>query len=191
MRNPLRSEAEAFRLLIVVAVAAVVVAAASYLNTWVGVAAALVAVGGVVAWLLRAPLETERATVLVSGTPGTTHRVLLVAASGTSGIAGRFGEGATDVLVVVPALVSTVHALTGAVDDEREEAQRTAEALAGEISRAGLLARAVVGADDTVLAIDDALREFGADEIVLAMGDEALLAKTRERFALPVSQLRT
>jgi hypothetical protein len=189
MRNPLRSEAEAFRFLVVVIVAAVVVAAASYLNTWVGVAAAVVAVGGVIAWLMRAPLEAKRATVLVSGTPGATHRVLLVAARGTSGIAGQIGERATDVLVVVPALVSTVQSLTGAVDDEREEAQRTAEALAGEISRAGLLARGVVGADDTVLAIEDALREFGADEIALAIGDEALLAKARERFALPVSRL--
>jgi len=86
------------------------------------------------------------------------------------------------VLVVVPALVSTVQSLTGAVDDEREKAQQTAETLAGELSRAGLQARGVVGADDTVLAIEDALREFGADEIVLAMGDEALLAKAHERF---------
>jgi hypothetical protein len=190
MRNPLRSEAEAFRFLVVVIGAAIVVVAAAYLNTWVGVAAALVAVGGVVAWLFRASPKAEPATVLASGTPGATHRVLLVAASGTSGIAERISERATDALVVVPALVSTVQALTGAVDDEREEARRTAEALAGEISRAGLEARGVVGADDTLLAIDDALREFGADEIVLAMGDEALLAKTRERFALPVSQLR-
>ena len=189
MRNPLRSEAEAFRFLVVVVVAAVVIVAASYINTWVGVAVAVVAVGGVIAWLMRAPVEAERTAVLVSGTPGATHRVLLVAARGTSGIAGRIDERATDVLVVVPALVSTVRSLTGAVDDARKEAQRTAEALAGELSRAGLPARGVVGADDTVLAIEDALREFGADEIVLAMGDEALVAKARERFALPVSRL--
>jgi hypothetical protein len=189
MRNPLRSEAEAFRFLFVVIVAAVVVAAAAYLNTWVGVAAAVVAVGGVLAWLRTAPLEAERTTVIESGTPGATHRILLVATPETSGVAGRIGEGATDVLVVVPALVSTVKALTGAVDDEREAAQTTAESLAGELSRAGVQARGVVGADDTVLAIEDALREFGADEIVLVDHDEVLLAKARERFALPVSTI--
>jgi hypothetical protein len=188
-RNPLRSEAEAFRFVIVALVAAIVVAVAAYLNTWLGVAAAVVAVGGIVAWLMRGPQRAEPATVLTSGTPGTTQRVLVVAMSGTSGIAGRLEGRATDALVVVPALVSTVQSLTGAVDDEREEARRTAEALAGELSRAGLKARGVVGADDTVLAIEDALREYGADEIVLVDGDEDLLAKARDRFALPVSQV--
>ena len=55
MRNPLRSEAEAFRLLVIVIGGAIVVVAAAYLNTWVGVAAAAVAVGGVLAWLMRTP----------------------------------------------------------------------------------------------------------------------------------------
>ena len=90
-------------------------------------------------------------------------------------------------LVVVPALVSTVQSLTGAVDDVRGDAQATADTLAAELSAAGVPARGIVGADDTVLAIEDALREFGADEIMLTMGDEALLAKARERFAVPVS----
>lgn len=189
MHNPLRSEAEAFRFLVVVIVGAVVVVAAAYVNTWVGVAAAVLVIGAVGAWLLRAPHTTASPAVLVSGTPGATHRILLVAARGTSGIAGRIGERATDVLVVVPALVSTVQSLTGAVDDEREAAQQTADALAGEFSHAGLQAHGVVGADDTVLAIEDALREFGADEIVLAMGDGALLANVHERFALPVSKV--
>ena len=75
-------------------------------------------------------------------------------------------------LVVVPALVSTVQSLTGAVDDERAAAQSTAETLAGDLSRNGVQARGLVGADDTVLAIEDALREFGADEIVLAGADD-------------------
>jgi hypothetical protein len=189
MRNPLRSEAEAFRFLVVVIAGAVVVVAAAYVSTWVGVAAAVLVVAGVGAWLLHAPLTTVPPPVLTFGTPGATHRVLLVAARGTSGIAGRIGERTTNVIVVVPALVSTVQSLTGAVDDAREEAQQAAEALADDLSRTGVQARGVVGADDTMLAIEDALREFGADEIVLAVGDEALLAKARERFAVPVSRL--
>jgi len=190
MRNPLRTEADAFRFLVVVIGGAVVVAVASWLNTWVGVAAAIVVIGGVIAWLTRKETEGETTTVLASGTPGATHRVLLVVPRGAStGIAGRIGSSATEVLVVVPALVSTVQSLTGAVDDEREEAQRTADAVAGELSGAGLQARGVVGADDTVLAIEDALREFGADEIVLAGVENDVLEKARERFALPVSTL--
>jgi hypothetical protein len=189
MRNPLRSEAEAFRFLVVVLIGAVVIGAAAVLNTWVGVAAAVLVVAGIAAWLTGAPRSAEQTQRLVSGTPGKAHRVLLVAARGTTSIAGRVGGQTTDVLVVVPALVSTVQSLTGAVDDERAGAQQTADALAAELSAAGVPARGVVGADDTVLAIEDALREFGADEIVLTLGDAALLAKARARFAVPVSAL--
>ena len=44
MRNPLRTEAEAFRFLVAVIIAALVIAGAAYLNTWLGVAAAVLAV---------------------------------------------------------------------------------------------------------------------------------------------------
>ena len=46
MRNPLRTEAEAFRFLVVVIAGAIVVVAAAYINTWVGVAAAVLVIGG-------------------------------------------------------------------------------------------------------------------------------------------------
>jgi hypothetical protein len=51
MRNPLRSEAEAFRFLGVVIVGALVIAGAAWLNTWVGVAAALLVIVAVVLWV--------------------------------------------------------------------------------------------------------------------------------------------
>ena len=187
MRNPLRSEADAFQFLVVVVGGAVVVGAAAYLNTWVGVAAALLVIGGIGVWLMRAPGVPPVA--LSSSTPGSMHRVLVVAPPGTSGLAGRIDGGATEILVVVPALASTVEALTGAVDDRRADAQQTADALAAELSGTGLRARGIVGADDTVLAAEDALRMFGADEIVLVGGDASLLEKARERFAMPVSRL--
>ena len=61
MRNPLRSEAEAFRFLIAVIIAALVIAGAAYLNTWLGVAAAVVAVAGIVWWLRQEPAPDGRA----------------------------------------------------------------------------------------------------------------------------------
>jgi hypothetical protein len=54
MRNPLRSEDEAFRFLVVVIVGALVVVGAAYVDTWLGVAAAVLAVGGTGWWLRRA-----------------------------------------------------------------------------------------------------------------------------------------
>jgi hypothetical protein len=47
--------------------------------------------------------------------------------------------------------------------------------------------RGEVGADDPVLAVEDALRTFGADEVVVA-GDDAVAEKIRERVAVPVRQ---
>ena len=43
MRNPLRSEAEAYRFLGVVIVGAAVIIGAAFINTWVGVAVAVIA----------------------------------------------------------------------------------------------------------------------------------------------------
>lgn len=51
MRNPISSEAEAFRFLLVVIAGAIAIAVCAALNTWLGVAAAVVAVGGIAVWL--------------------------------------------------------------------------------------------------------------------------------------------
>ena len=83
----------------------------------------------------------------------------------------------------MPALATTVESLTGGVDDRRADAERTAEALAARIPNA----RAHVGADDPGLAVEDALREFGADEIVVA-GDDEFVESVRSRVTIPVSR---
>jgi hypothetical protein len=118
-------------------------------------------------------------------TPAGTHRVLVVAAPGTSDV--RVGDGATDIVVVVPALASTLEAVTGAVDDRRADAEATALALTRALSRDGRSVRGEVGADDPVLAVEDALRTFGADEVVVA-ADGALAERIRTRVAVPVRQ---
>jgi hypothetical protein len=186
MRNPLRSEGEMFRLVGVVVVAAVLIFFGAWINTWVGVAVAVLAVAGLVWWLMQEPVPgtAEPAPRLASGTPAGTHRVLVVAAPGTSSV--HVGASATEIVVVVPALASTVESLTGAVDDRRAEAERTAAVLAQQLARDGVRVRAEVGADDPVLAVDDALRTFGADEIAVA-GDEALAEQIRGRATVPVS----
>src|SRR5581483_1636774 len=97
MRNPLRSEAEAFRFLIAVIVGALVIAGAAWVNTWLGVAAAVVAVGGVLWWLKEEPVPgaADPPPRLTSQTPAGTHRVLVVAAPGTESV--RVDNGATEV----------------------------------------------------------------------------------------------
>jgi len=182
VRNPLRSEAEAYRFLGVVIVGAVVIIVGAYINTWLGVAVAVIVFVGLGWWLKQEPVPgaADPAPVVTSGTPPGRHRILVVAPPGTTTVAVPVGA---EVLVVVPALSSTREALTGAVDDRRHDAEETAAALGSGLPNA----RVEVGADDPALAVEDALRVFGADEVVV-VGDDGMFDAIRERVALPVSR---
>jgi hypothetical protein len=184
-RNPFRSESEMFRFLVVVIVGAVLIGIGAWIDVWVGVAVAIVAVAGVVWWLMQEPVPgaAEAAPRLASDTPAGTHRVLVIVPPG--GAAPSVPDATTDVVVVVPALVSKTEALTGAVDDRRADAEQTALSLTRALSRDGRSVRGEVGADDPVLAVEDALRTFGADEVVVAC-DEDVVDAIRARVAVPV-----
>jgi len=182
MRNPLRSEGEAYRLLWIVVAGAAAIIVAAFINTWLGVAVAVIAFAALGWWLMHEPVPgaAEDPPAVASGTPPGTHRVLVVAPPGTTNVAVPLGA---EVLVVVPALSSTCEALTGAVDDRRHDAEATAAALESGLPNA----RVEVGADDPALAVEDALRVFGADEVLVA-GDDGMIEAIRERVALPVSR---
>ena len=104
-------------------------------------------------------------------------------------------EGLTyaDVIVVAPALNSRLRRW---VSDEDAARRRAQERLGTLVDRLRPITRHVegrVGDADPLLAIGDALATFPADEIVVAAGAEystgrvqALMARARERFALPV-----
>jgi hypothetical protein len=182
MRNPLRSEGEAYRLLWVVVACAAAIIVAAYINTWLGVAVAVIAFVALGWWLMHEPVPgaAEPPTTVTSGTPPGTHRVLVVAPPGTQTL--NVPNGA-EVLVVVPALASAGESLTGAVDDRRGDAEATAAVLESHLQGA----RVEVGADDPALAVEDALRVFGADEVLVA-GDDGMFKAIRERVAVPVSR---
>lgn len=189
MRNPLRSEASAFRLVAATAVAGVAVLIASTVGTAAAIAvwavATLLAVGvslrgaGAARGLRTAPPHAgdpdERRLVLVAGRPAAPDALRALA------------QGATAVVVVAPAFAPPLKRWVSDVDEARRRAQSRAEAavaaLGGEVAVEG-----VVGDGDPVLAVEDALRRFGGDEIVVSGGD-ALVERLRRRFALPVTPL--
>ncbi|HVS86329.1 MAG TPA: hypothetical protein VHD91_11925, partial [Gaiellaceae bacterium] len=67
-------------------------------------------------------------------------------------------------------------------------AERTADALAAQLTAVGIPARGAAGADDPMQAAEDALGEFGADEVVVA-GDADLYAQAQGRLTVPVTRL--
>ena len=56
MRNPLRSEGEAYRLLWIVVGGAALIIVAAFINTWLGVAVAVIAFAALGWWLMHEPV---------------------------------------------------------------------------------------------------------------------------------------
>lgn len=203
MRNPLRSEAEAFRFLVVSIVGALIIVAGAYIDTWVGVAAAVIVVGGIARWYWRQPSPPAPRLRVESDDP--IQRILVVANETVGGgvlraelerRAGTHGRGA-EVLVVAPALASPVRHWVSDVDGARSAAEERVHASVERLAETGLVVRGEVGDQDPLQAIEDALRTFGANEIVISTHPEGrshwleqdLITKARERFALPITHV--
>jgi hypothetical protein len=71
--------------------------------------------------------------------------------------------------VLAPILSSRSHHLAGDVDRERAEARVRLDASLAWAGEQGFTARGEVGDADPLAAIEDELRDFGADEVVIVM----------------------
>ena len=98
-----------------------------------------------------------------------------------------------DVLVVAPARNTWLRHWVSDEDSARRRAEGCAAWLVARLRRTAAHVEGRIGDADPLLAIADALATFPADEIVLAAGAEystgralELVARARERFALPV-----
>ena len=88
----------------------------------------------------------------------------------------ELGGDVGKVHVVAPAVKqSRLQWLTNAEDDARAEAERTAAKVARETAEDAQRVEAEAGDSDPLLAVEDALRTFDADEIVVVLrkGDDA------------------
>lgn len=176
MHNPLRSEADAFRWVVVIGVAAVSVILLTLLTRpVVGVvwAALLLGFGAGLAYR-NSRGSLPRNVELTRGGDGK-HRLLVVANETAGGEALRreIGERCRDrdceILVVTPALaVSRAEHWASDVDEAIELARQRMELSLIAIGDLGLKARGEIGDSDPNVAIEDALRVFPADEIVIS-----------------------
>jgi hypothetical protein len=110
----------------------------------------------------------------------------------------RQSEGyRAEVLVVTPALNSPVRHFTSDVDAAREQARQRLEQSLGRLREAGIEARGEIGDGDPLQAIEDALRTFGADEVIVSTHPEGrshwlergVVTGARERFAVPITHV--
>jgi hypothetical protein len=131
-------------------------------------------------------------------------RLLVLAAETLSGedlrdeIRSHAGERDAAVRVVVPALVDSrlKHAL-GEVDAAITEANRRLDGELDQARRAGLDIEGQVGDSDPIVAIEDALLTFPADEILVVTHDEQhahwleadLFERAKERFEPPLTHV--
>ena len=113
--------------------------------------------------------------------PSSKTRVLIVATEAVVGDAVadvleprlRGGKGAHEAFVVAPAITGSAlkHGM-GDVDEARVEAQERLEESLGSLRGQGMDVAGSVGDSDPILAIQDALATFDADEIVLVTRPE-------------------
>jgi hypothetical protein len=81
-------------------------------------------------------------------------------------------EGADETLVIAPALPTRFEWLSSATDEARQQADQRLRTVLGHLEEeSGGPVSGSVGADDPVLAFQDALAGFPADHILIALRD--------------------
>ena len=206
MINPLRSEEEAFRFVIGALAYFGAIAIASVLGgRWAGLAVFIVASAIVLGWWARA--RREEAPIRTAPRPsGENERRILVIANETVGgemlrkmILSK-AEGVDEqVLVVVPALNSPLRHWASDEDNARAAAAERLERSLQRLKEAGVEASGVVGDGEPLQAMEDAMRTFGADEIIISTHPEGrshwlergVVEKARERFMAPITHVVT
>lgn len=104
-------------------------------------------------------------------------------------------DAADEIMVVTPSLPRRLDWLTSATDKASEQADERLRTVLGHIDDLGAGARGRVGADDPLLALEDATREFGPDHLLIALRgsdragwqERGLLDQVLERLAIPVT----
>jgi hypothetical protein len=138
-----------------------------------------------------------------SSRPRPTRRILVVANETVAGqallqtIEDRLRGHVAEVLVVCPALTGRVRRWFSDVDHGVADASQRLEVSLAELDKLGIAAEGRIGDSDPVQAIEDALRVFDADEIVVSTHppgrsnwlERRVVERARERFRRPVTHV--
>jgi hypothetical protein len=206
MHNPLRSERDVFRAVIVIAVALGAVIALTLL-TRPAIGAALLAgeIGLGIGFVWRGARGTLPHQAEVSRRDDAVYRVLVLANETVGGrallaeIQNRCKGRNSEILVVVPALTSTpLEHWSSDVDRALDEARERLDGSLASMEAAGLQARGYVGDHhEPNASLEDALRDFPADEVIVSTHppdqsrwlERGVVARAREEVPLPVTHV--
>jgi hypothetical protein len=204
MPNPFRSEESAFRFVFLTIGYFAVVVVAWWINRWFGLVVWVALTAGVGWWLFGRRTEPER-PVQQAPAPHTPdeHRILVVANETVGGqellseVRGRAEGRRSRILVVCPALNSPLRHWASDEDQARAKAQARLDASLGAMRAAGLQVEGEIGDGDPMQAIEDAVRTFQPDELVISTHPEGrshwlergVVEKAHERFAVPITHV--
>jgi GABA permease len=203
MRNPFRSEADAFRFVWLTIGYFALIVIGSLINVWVGVAVFVVVTVVAARWMFRRTPQEAPVRQTPAASPEGEYRILVVANETVGGaellaeIRERSEGRSAQVLVVCPALNSPLRHWVSDEDQAREAAQARLDESLGAMRAAGLDATGEIGDGDPLQAIEDALRTFRPDELIVSTHpagrshwlERGVVEKARERFDLPLTHV--
>jgi hypothetical protein len=203
MESPFRSEAAAFRFLLVTIGAFALIVLASAVSTTLGFLTFIgLSFAAVAVYLRQRGPAPDAEQVPVLGGPDE-RRVLVVANETVTGeellstISTLALTQKTVFQVVCPALNSRLKTYTSDEDPAREAAQKRLDVTLARLTSVGIDAHGLVGDGDPLVAVDDAVRTFGPKEIVISTHppgksnwlERGVVDSVRARYDVPVTHV--
>lgn len=203
MESPFRSEAAAFRFVLISIGAFALIVGASWINPWLGLAVFLLLAGAAFWIYLRQRGPSPPREQIEHVGPPDERRVLVVANETVGGeeLMDAIGElavaGKTRFYVVSPALNSRLKTWTSDEDPARLAAQKRLDATLERLSSLDVEAHGKVGDVDPLVAVEDAVRLFRPQEIVVSTHpkgrsnwlERGVVNALRERYDVPVTHV--
>src|SRR5436190_9376209 len=199
MKNPFRSEADAFRFVWLTIGFFALIVIGSLINRWIGVAVFVVLALVGLWWLFRREEQAPPVKQAPAASPPDEHRILVVANETVGGpellaeIRSRSAGRKARIFVVCPALNSPLRHWVSDEDDARANAQARLDDSLVSMRSVGLEVTGEIGDGDPIQAIEDGIRTFQPDELVISTHpagrshwlERGVVEKARERFELP------
>jgi hypothetical protein len=104
-------------------------------------------------------------------------------------------DAAEQILVLAPSLPTRIDWIASDTDRARVQADQRLHNVLGQLEELGLDAEGAVGSDEPLEALDDAVRSFAPDHLIIAVRSGAssgwqergLLEDIQQRFGLPMT----